>query len=137
MNYESAREWLDAAKYDLIVIEEIIKKEILTPVASFHSQQLIEKTLKALLELHEREVPKIHSVKRLFKLVEDIIDLEADDKLLIKIDSLYIDARYPGDFGLLPDGKPSIEESKEFYNYARKIFTAVSIKAKYNIDKES
>ena len=33
----------------------------------------------------------------------------------------YIDSRYPGELGLLPDGKPSLEEAKGFYEFAKNI----------------
>ena len=36
---------------------------------------------------------------------------------------LYIDARYPGEFGLLPHGKPSLKETMEFHDLAIEIFT--------------
>ena len=38
--------------------------------------------------------------------------------LLTLLDQLYIDARYPGELGLLPNGKPTAEEAKEFYSLA-------------------
>jgi len=31
---------------------------------------------------------------------------------------LYVDARYPADFGLLPDGKPTVEEAIAFSELA-------------------
>ena len=43
------------------------------------------------------------------------------------LDSLYIDARYPGDFGLLPDGKPTLDDAQAFYNFAEKIFKNISL----------
>jgi HEPN domain-containing protein len=35
-------EWLKAASYDLLLIEEIKSKETLTHIAAFHAQQAIE-----------------------------------------------------------------------------------------------
>ncbi len=37
-----------------------------------------------------------------------------------------IDSRYPGEFELLPDGKPTIEDAGEFYQFAQNIHTSVS-----------
>jgi hypothetical protein len=34
------------------------------------------------------------------------------------LDKLYLDSRYPGDFGLLPSGKPTPEEAIGYYNEA-------------------
>ncbi len=41
------------------------------------------------------------------------------------LDDLYIDARYPGDFGLLPNGQPTLENAKEFYEFAEKVFVKI------------
>ena len=38
---------------------------------------------------------------------------------------VYIDTRYPGDFGLLPDGKPSIEIAEKMYDLASKVLDDV------------
>jgi hypothetical protein len=40
------------------------------------------------------------------------------------LDQLYIDARYPGELGLLPFGKPTIKESEKFYVLARQVYDA-------------
>jgi hypothetical protein len=42
--------------------------------------------------------------------------------LLQRIGELYIESRYPGDFGLLPDGKPSIEETQGFFSFAGEVY---------------
>ena len=118
-------EWIKAASYDLLLIEEIKSKDVLTHIAAFHAQQAIEKSLKAMLEEQETEIPKIHKLKTLFAITG--LDLENDnDALMVRmLDSLYIDARYPGDMGLLPDGKPSLEDILKFYNFAQRILERV------------
>jgi len=35
------------------------------------------------------------------------------------LNDLYIGARYPGETGLLPDGKPTISDCEKFEYYAR------------------
>ena len=37
----------------------------------------------------------------------------------------YIDARYPGDLGLLPHGKPTIDEVEGFILFCDKIYTFI------------
>lgn len=51
-----------------------------------------------------------------------------DEDILDQMNQVYIDTRYPADFGLLPEGKPSeerirkfIEEAEKIYNKAEKI----------------
>jgi HEPN domain-containing protein len=47
------------------------------------------------------------------------------EKYRAYFDDLYIEARYPGDLGLLPDGKPDRKDAKEFYEFAKKILDEV------------
>lgn len=119
------REWLHSAMMDLRSIEKILDDPFLTPVACFHAQQCVEKALKAILEKNGREVPKTHDIIRLFALAEKIYDLEIDMDLLHKVSELYIETRYPGDFGLLPDGKPSLDEARVFFLFAGDVYEAV------------
>ncbi|MFO7761666.1 MAG: HEPN domain-containing protein [Thermodesulfobacteriota bacterium] len=118
-------EWLKAAKDDLDVIERIIDAAHLTHIVAFHAQQCIEKSFKALLEEHDIETPKIHNLVTLSGKVEPFIENEMDESLLKTLDLLYIGSRYPGDFGLLPDGKPSLQEAREFYSFAEKVYEIV------------
>ncbi|MBF0205000.1 MAG: HEPN domain-containing protein [Desulfamplus sp.] len=117
MNNNICMEWLKAAELDLESIKYLIVSEYLTPVVAFHAQQAVEKSLKALLEFKKIRIPKIHKLQTLVDLAEVQCD-EKEEDLLIMLDNLYIDARYPGDFGLLPDGKPTLNDAQEFYNFA-------------------
>ena len=121
---KATKEWLKAALDDLLVIKQIINIEHLTHMVAFHAQQSIEKILKSLLEENEIEIPKIHKLINLRTLLSDKITIENED-MLKQLDELYIDSRYPGDLGLLPYGKPSLEEAKEFYKFALDIFDKV------------
>jgi len=49
-------------------------------------------------------------------------DLEVIKKIL---DELYIDSRYPGNFGLLPNGKPTLEDADEFYTESYEVYTQI------------
>ncbi len=118
-----AQEWLKAARDDLKVIEAIIDKEELTHMVAFHAQQSIEKSFKALLEQKNLHVPKTHSLQTLAKLNKLPID-----PLLIDLDSLYIDSRYPGSFGLLPESKPTSKQAKDFFEFALSIFEETKTK---------
>ena len=118
------KEWLKAAKDDLLIIEQIISIKDLTHMVAFHSQQNIEKTLKALIEEYEIDIPKIHKLVKLSKILEDKIKVD-NVTLLERLDDLYIDSRYPGEMGLLPNGKPTLEDAQEFYDFALEIFDEV------------
>lgn len=118
------KEWLKAAHDDLLTIHEIIDNIHLTHIVAFHAQQCIEKTFKAILEEHEVDTPKIHSLIKLAKILPISIQ-DIDTTMLERLDELYIDSRYPGDMGLLPYGKPRIEDAKEFYSVANGILQQV------------
>lgn len=90
-------------------------------MVAFHAEQAIEKSLKALLEEDEIETPKIHSLTRLMNLLKREIKITNHDLLKI-LDQLYLDARYPGELGLLPYGKPTLEDANEFYRFAVELF---------------
>ena len=121
-----SNEWLKASKIDLDSIEYIIHVEHLTPVVAFHAQQSVEKALKALLNQHNVKIPRIHSLNKLFKLVEDYLQIDGF-QLIDMLDDLYIESRYPGDMGLLPYGQPRLQDAKEFYSFAKEIFEKVTM----------
>ena len=109
-------EWLKAAADDLSVIAKIISDDHLTHMVAFHSQQAIEKSLKAVMEEFEIDQIKIHNLERLLELVSGHIKPEINIMIIEKLDKLYIDARYPADLGLLPDGKPTIDDARILYH---------------------
>ena len=116
-------EWLKAAHDDLILLSEIQHNEHITNMIAFHAQQAVEKTLKSLLEYRGKEVRKIHKIQSLMDMTE--LNFDDYDDLIQLLDSLYIDSRYPGDMGLLPYGKPTLDEAKKFYEFALSVFDKV------------
>jgi HEPN domain-containing protein len=121
-NLNMAKEWIRASVIDLNLIKEIINNKNLTCMTAFHSQQSIEKNLKAILEYHNEDVPKIHQIKKLFNLTKKYMSIDIDIVIIAKIDTLYIESRYPSDMGLLPYGQPTLNDAKEFYDFALEIF---------------
>jgi len=118
-------QWLESGEMDLGSIEQIIQRADLTPVAAFHSQQCVEKCLKAVLEEYARRVPKEHSTLKLYGLVRDLIPLEVDRDILTDLDDLYIESRYPGELGLLPNGKPTREDAQRFHRFAQSLYEQI------------
>ncbi|OHE15839.1 MAG: hypothetical protein A2525_05330 [Sulfurimonas sp. RIFOXYD12_FULL_36_11] len=126
-------EWLKAAFSDIVVMDSIVGNDLITHMTAFHSQQCIEKSLKAILEYHGITIPRKHDILLINELVSEYI-LIADENMLDKINALYTDSRYPGDIGLLPYGKPTLKDAKEFYEFAQDIFNQVC--TLLNIDPE-
>ena len=125
---KQAESWLEAARSDLIVTEEIVDREDVSHMVAFHSQQAIEKSYKAALEEYDQLIPKTHNIITLSKKVEKIIQIEIDEDLIDQLNDLYIDSRYPTDIGFLPDGKPSVEKAKMFYKYASETYEIINKK---------
>jgi len=124
---EVTREWLVAALDDLKTISHLENDDALTHILAFHAQQCIEKSLKAIIEEKELGALKIHNLRCLFGLCEKQLAInEADKDLIAILDSLYLNARYPGERGLLPDGKPTLAEAKEYGFFAKRIHDQAS-----------
>lgn len=126
MSNELAEAWISSALADLKSIAYIIDDEFLTHVVAFHAHQCVEKCFKAMLELQTGKVPRVHSTLKLYGMIKDGLEIEIDTDILTDFDALYVDTRYPGDFGLLPDGKPSLTDAREFYDIAQNIFSTIS-----------
>jgi len=119
---KSTNGWFNSAESDLLLIKEIILNEDLTHLSAFHAHQSIEKSFKAVIEEYDLGFIKTHSLETLYNKVKERILLKFDTDMLIILDQLYIDARYPGELGLLPNGKPSVLEGKGFFNFEKDIF---------------
>lgn len=128
-----AIEWLKAAYSDLRAIEHMLDDSFLTHIVAFHSQQAIEKSFKAILEDALISVPKVHKLETLVSKINITLELHPD--ILTTLDLLYIESRYPGDMGLLPNGKPTLANAKEFYNEAENIFNQVCSAFEITIEK--
>jgi len=115
-------DWMLLADKDLYVAEIILNNEYpLTNIVAFHCQQAIEKYMKAFIIENDIPIIKTHDLIRLNGMIKEIKDLGIDEEKLILINEAYIESRYPGEFGLMPDGIPSDEQVKEFVKYAKEI----------------
>ena len=122
---EITQDWLEAAGLDIETIEYLLQNQRLTGQVAFHSQQAIEKSLKALIEEKGERIPRIHTLSKLFDLCSTLFIFQIDETLVIALDSLYIESRYPGEFGLLPDGKPTQKQAQLFYNFAKDVYKTI------------
>ena len=129
-----AAEWLKAAYLDVENIHYIVKVEHLTSITAFHAQQSIEKSFKALVQNKYGKVNKQHDLLKLYSLISDSFTVQNSD-MLDTLNNLYTDSRYPGDIGLLPYGKPTLKDAKEFYEFARDIFNQVCTLLNISMDE--
>ena len=61
-------------------------------------------------------------------MVSEYIEVFINEELLSAFDDLYIDSRYPGNFGLMPYGKPTIADAEEFNELALYIYAYIKKK---------
>jgi HEPN domain-containing protein len=121
----TTNEWLTAAEDDLIAAQKLKSEERLTNLVAFHCQQCIEKCFKALIEEQDKTALKSHDLFRLQIYANFQLD-ESDTQLLGIINEVYIDARYPGDMGLMPSGKPTLKEVEQFILFSKAIFDKIN-----------
>lgn len=84
-------------------------------------QQCIEESLNADIEENEIGSVRIHNLERLFEIIAIQIKLDVDPVLVAMLDKLCIDARHPGDSGLLPRGKRTLDHTARFHALAKSI----------------
>lgn len=124
--------WLNYAEIDLQTCKKLLDDDFLTNSVAFHAQQTVEKCFKAIYEENNLKVPRIHNLMRLYDKITQFIDFTIDENILEKTDEVYTETRYPSDIGMMPDGKPGIEQAKELYNFADYFF----IKTKETLNKK-
>jgi len=124
---QTTKDWLLAAEDDLLAAKKLVGEDRLTNVVAFHCQQCLEKCLKAAIEEKGSASIKSHDLVRL-QFNADIQFNDAETKLLEIINEVYIDARYPGDLGLLPHGKPTIGEVENFIAFCEMLFNKLTNK---------
>ena len=113
--------WFMAAEDDLFAAKNLANEQRLTHVAAFHCQQCLEKSFKAIIEEKGLTPLKSHDLIRL-QLHAGIQFDENQLVILATINEVYIDARYPGDMGLMPGGKPTHKEIDELISFCEKTF---------------
>jgi HEPN domain-containing protein len=123
---KQVKEWLYHAQIDLLSAEKLLEEENLTQSTAFHCHQVIEKSLKAIIENLDLRIPHTHDVIKLYSLVrENNISLTLDEDIIAQINEVYIDSRYPSNHGLIPEGKPSVAFVTKIYEYSLLVFKEV------------
>ena len=119
---QTTKDWLNIAEDDLLAAKTLVREDRLANLAAFHCQQCLEKCFKALIEERDKPFIKSHDLLRLQSLANIYLSVP-ELTLLGIINEVYTDARYPGDLGLLPHGKPTVSEIKEFIQFCDAIFS--------------
>ena len=116
-NNDLTGEWIQKAEEDIQAVEIILKSDkIPASVVCFHSQQAVEKFLKAYLTFRNIEFEYVHDMEYLINLAvnsdKEFVNLIT---LVKKLDKYSVTIRYPYFY------KPSIDEAKESHDIAIKV----------------
>lgn len=117
---QTTKNWITLAEDDLLAAKTLAGEDRLTNLVSFHCQQCLEKCFKAIIEEKEKPSIKSHDLLRL-QLNAGVKLSEPETIMLGIINEVYIDSRYPGELGLLPNGKPTLSEAEAFIQLADNI----------------
>jgi HEPN domain-containing protein len=116
---KTAKRWIFLAEGDLKTAEdELSTTEPFTNTICFHSQQCVEKYLKAYLSFVGKPFRKTHDISELIELCKEV-DEEFEILYSLnaaKLTRYAVDIRYPDEFYI-----PSIEEAKEALEIAKKV----------------
>lgn len=114
-NIKLTQEWMQKGRDDLRNAEVLLKEGGTTDAVCFHSQQAVEKYLKALLLFRGLPVRKIHSLVALAKegakKEPKLLDFVEEYKTL---EAYYIESRYPPDTRVYSEN-----EGEVAYNLAK------------------
>ena len=112
-NPEYLKQWLIKANEDIAVIIELSSAypENYCSAISFHSQQAIEKFLKAFLVYHKKEFERTHDVDFLLAECMTIDKLEFEELDMKNISDYAVTVRYPDDF-LIPSVPDALDHKE-------------------------
>lgn len=119
-------DWLVFAGEDLRVAELVFREGIFNQVC-FHSQQTVEKSLKALIKFKSVSVPKIHNLTELFNISTRLEEKVGSVKEACHyLDRFYSPTRYPDAFpGSLAERLPNKQEAEMALSYALSVYELV------------
>lgn len=111
-------QWLRAVYADMTVVGYPDEERIAPEVVAYHSQQVVEKTLKALLVQRQVDFPRTHSIGALLALCADAgyLGVEALNEAG-SLTRYAVATRYPGE-----DDPVSREEAREAAKLATRVF---------------
>jgi HEPN domain-containing protein len=120
--HKIAAEWLRYAQNDLVVakhcIEDLHPKQ--TEIAGYHCQQCAEKALKAFLIYKDTDPPKIHDLKVLCKMCQDLdASFTGITSQCAHLTPYGVTVRYPDEISPNEDMvKLAVKEAQQVYDLA-------------------
>ncbi|MCR4420893.1 MAG: HEPN domain-containing protein [Exilispira sp.] len=118
------QEWLNKAYKDLLVAKREIKSEnTVYDAVCFHSQQAVEKYLKALLQENEVYFEKTHDLDLLLEKCKDFVPeiIQLKEKI-IELSSYAVEVRYPGVEATKEEAEDSLATAVQVEKIVKKYF---------------
>lgn len=122
----ATKEWIEKAEgdYRTALRERRVRKDPNHDAVCFHTQQCIEKYLKAILTEHEITFPKIHDLVKLGEMclyiTPELKSLEAELDLLSRYAIAF---RYPGAIATKEEAKAAIKAMEKVRKLTRDYLT--------------
>jgi HEPN domain-containing protein len=97
------RQWIEKAEEDYTNAEYTLTLQDGCPLSTvcFHSQQGVEKYLKALLVGHSLMIPKSHDLLELYHRIPPAQRPNLSEEWLAVLNRYAVEARYPGDWDII------------------------------------
>ena len=112
--------WMQKALDDLRLAEVALEIGVDPGLAAFHSQQAVEKALKALLTAFQVRPPKVHDIWELVDLLSDKVDTEYIKRLHVEDLTYYaVEARYPGPPVVEEEAREALMIAREAVEWVR------------------
>ena len=119
-------EWFKQAEDELNMAGYLMQGDFFRG-SCLHSQQSIEKSIKARLIKEGWELERTYNIERLISIGEKYnIKVPLSDEEIVFIDNIY-KGRYPAESGLLPFGEPSKLDAQKAVDLAKRIFKEMKI----------
>jgi HEPN domain-containing protein len=110
---DNAKELLQKAANDLVAAQATLATGQALDTVCFHAQQAVEKSLKAILALHDVEYPRRHDLAELIELVRPLVpEITLYESRIITLGPFAVEIRYDTAFD------PSTEEANAALNLA-------------------
>ena len=118
-------EWIDKAEQDYQTALTMARKRSkpVPDIVGFHSQQCIEKYLKAFLVSKKTDFPKTHDLIELLEIAntkDPLMDILRPDLRILNPFSVQF--RYPGETATLKESKTAVKTVKKVRKFFRKKF---------------
>ncbi len=119
--FDNAKGLLEKAANDLVAAQATMATGRALDTVCFHAQQSVEKSLKAILALHDIEYPRRHDLNELIELIRPLLpEIISYENRIMTLSPFAVEIRYDTLFD------PSSEEAHEALKLADEFHTFTS-----------